>query len=71
MPVNNHRQLLWLRVLALRNISTAYEPHLDAIDLLVARGRRKAGLHAGDINHLAWRYRRQISPELVPYAGRD
>lgn len=65
--MSERRRLLYLRVLALRNIRTGYDPHQDWIDVLVAHGYRKARLHEREINWLTWRYRRQISPELVPF----
>lgn len=61
------QRLLYLRVLALRNIGTGYEPHREAIEHLVRRGIKKAKLDERRINSLAWRYRRRISPELVPF----
>jgi hypothetical protein len=60
-----HR-LLRLRVLALRNIRTGYEPHQEAIARLADRPMTKLGVGAGEIDRLAWRYRRQIAPELWP-----
>jgi hypothetical protein len=67
--MTERRRLLYLRVLALRSVSTGYEPHIQLISYLVDRGFRKARLNEGEINHLAWRYRRQISPELVPFVA--
>lgn len=64
--MSERQHILWLRVLALRNIQTAYEPHQIRIDDLVARGVKKTRLHEDTINRLTWRYRRQISAELVP-----
>lgn len=63
MPL--HR-FLHLRVLALRNVRTGYEPHQDAIARLVHRPLSKLATEARRINSLTWRYRAQISPELVP-----
>ena len=61
------RLLLWLRILALQNCAIAYEPHQDEVRRLLDRGIRKAGVHPLRVNYLAWRYRRQISAELVPW----
>lgn len=59
-------RLLHLRVLALRNIVTGYEPHQDAIQRLAGTPVTKLGHDEQRINWLARHYRRQISPELVP-----
>lgn len=61
------QRLLYLRVLALRNVAIGHEPHREAVEYLIARGIKKARLMEDRINGLAWRYRRQISPELVPF----
>lgn len=63
-----HQRLLHLRALALRNARIGYEPHRERIERHAAR-ISKVGLHEADINWLAWHYRRQISPELVPYVA--
>jgi hypothetical protein len=61
-----HR-LLRLRLLALRNAVVGYEPHQQSIRVLLDRPVTKLGVEERRINYLSWRYRRQISPELVPY----
>ena len=63
---NERRRLLYLRVRALANVRTGYEPHQEAIQWLSELGISKVGLHERRINGLAWRYRRQISAELWP-----
>lgn len=65
--MSERQRILWLRALALRNIRTAYEPHRERIERLVERGVKKTRLHEDEINRLTWRYRRQVSAELVPY----
>lgn len=64
--ITPHHRLLHLRVLALRNVRTGYEPHRDEVATLLRRPLSKLGTAARRINGLAWRYRAQISPELVP-----
>lgn len=64
--ITSRQHLLHLRVLALRNVRTGYEPHMERIQSLCRRGARRTGAVEDQINHLAWKYRRQISPELVP-----
>lgn len=61
-----HR-LLHLRVLALRNVRTGYEPHQQAIRGLSLQPITKLCHYADHINYLAWHYRVQISPEMVPW----
>jgi len=62
------QHLLFLRVLALRNASIGYAPHRDRIERYAER-ISKVRLARDDINLLAWRYRRRISPELVPFVA--
>lgn len=59
-------RLLQLRVLALQNVRTAYEPHQVAIRVMLRLGSRRIWSDADRIDHLTWRYRGQISPELWP-----
>lgn len=61
-----HHRLLHLRVLALSNVRTRYEPHQNAIRRLAGRPISKLGIDASEIDRLAWRYRRQIAGELWP-----
>lgn len=67
----SRQRLLHIRALALRNVRTGYEPHQRRIEDLAERGLRKASLYEREINWLAWHYRRQISPELVPFVGKE
>lgn len=60
------QRILFLRVLALRNAAIGYEPDRQAIEYFYRRGVRRVVTSEAHINALAWRYRRQISPELVP-----
>ena len=64
--ITPHQRLLHLRVLALQNVRTGYEPHQDEISGLADELVTKLGLSERRINWLARHYRRQISPELVP-----
>ena len=68
VAVNERQRILHLRALALRNVQTAYEPHQELLERLGDLSTRKVGVpcNAADINRMAWRYRRQISPELWP-----
>lgn len=61
------QRLLTLRVLALQSVVTGYEPHIEIIQVLAETSSRRLGGRENEINHLTWRYRRQISPELVPF----
>ncbi len=58
-------RLLHLRILALRNASIGYAPHREKIEDMAQRPTKLA-MREAEVNALAWRYRRQISPELVP-----
>lgn len=62
-----HHRLLHLRILALRNVTTGWQQHEEEIVALVDRPVSRLGVVAWRINNLAWRYRAQISPELVPW----
>lgn len=64
--ITPRHRLLHLRVLALRNVRTGYEPHQDAIRLLAETPITKLVHDERRINWLANHYRRQISPELIP-----
>lgn len=57
-------RLLHLRVLALQNVRTAYEPHQEAIAMFADMRVTKMVHNEAWINGLVWHYRRQISPEL-------
>jgi hypothetical protein len=57
-------RLLHLRVLALQNVHTAYEPHQDAIATLGGFPVRRLVHNEAWINGLVRHYQRQISPEL-------
>lgn len=64
--ITPQHRLLHLRVLALRNIRTGYEPHQEAIRRLADRPITKLGVNSDEIDRLVSRYRRQIAPELWP-----
>ena len=72
MPkITPSQRLLHLRVLALANVRTGYEPHQQAIRLLAEQPVTKLHWDERRINSLARRYRRQISPELIPVRATD
>jgi hypothetical protein len=62
------QRLLQLRVLALQNVRTGYPEHQMKIRAMRTMRATKMALpsNAASINHFAWRYREQISPELWP-----
>lgn len=66
MPITPYQRLLHLRVLALQNVSTAWIPHVEMIEMLADVPITKLKVREREINRLAWRYRRQIGAELVP-----
>jgi len=65
--VTEHHRLLRLRVLALEAATIPYQPHADWVRVLSETKDTKLGNCEPTINYLAHRYRRQISPELVPH----
>lgn len=65
------QRILFLRVLALRNVVIGYEPHRQSIEYYYRRGVRRVVTSEDHINWLARHYRRRISPELVPVSVRD
>lgn len=69
--ITQAQRILFLRILALRNARIGYEPHRERIKRLYDAGIRKVMLWdtPADINRLAWKYRRQISAELVPFVA--
>lgn len=69
--ITSKHRLLQLRLLALRGARIGYEPHQDSVIVLLDMPITKLGFHEGRINSLAWRYRRQISPELVPRVSNE
>lgn len=66
MPITPRQRLLHLRVLALQNISTAWLPHMETIEMLADVPITKLKVREREINWMVWRYRRQVSGELVP-----
>lgn len=70
--ITGYQRLLHLRVLALTNIENLYwYPHVEDVARLYDTPVTKLSLpdNARRINSLAFRYRRLISPELVPRSG--
>lgn len=68
MRLSDRHRVLQLRVLALQNVRTGYEPHQSAIGDLLDETATRLGHDEQRVNWLTWHYRRQVSPELVPWA---